>query len=302
MNAAMGIELQTVKLLLAAKAAGVDFGETLTIGRQDLLISPSDMGAVLASFGDPVSAEEAKALSGQENRFSEALFRRLGARQVDSLDISDFEGATLVHDLNQPLPAEMGARFSTVFDGGTLEHVFNCSSALANYMALPRIGGHLIIAVPSNNEMGHGFYQFSPELFFRTLSDENGYRVRNVFLVPMFLHADWLRARDPATSGRRVGYNAPRRSTYLFVIAQRVSDVPIFEKTPQQSDYSAEWAKKGAAPDIQGHRIGGGWKTQLLSRLPRGLRMKLLDIRAAQTAADPAVLTRFVPGQDRLAN
>jgi hypothetical protein len=31
---------------------------------------------------------------------------------------------------------------------------------------------------PANNQMGHGFYQFSPELFFRVFSQENGYLLR----------------------------------------------------------------------------------------------------------------------------
>ena len=296
----MGIEVQTVKLLLLAQRAGIDFGDMLTIGRQDLLVSPSDMSTMFERFGERLTPSEANELSGREDRFSDALFRRLGARQVDSLDISSFEGATLVHDLNQPLPQDMGGRFSTVFDGGTLEHVFNCTTALANYMALPRVGGHLIIAVPSNNEMGHGFYQFSPEFFFRTLTPENGYRVRGLFLVPMFLDSDWLLARDPAVVGRRVGFNAPRKSSYLFVVAQRVGSPAIFAHNPQQSDYSAEWAA-GVSRDVEGHKIGGGWKARTLAALPKRVGMTILDWRASMTKPDSGALTRFTPETDQLA-
>lgn len=295
----MGIEVQTVKLLLVARQAGVDFGKTLTIGRQDMLVSSADATAAFARFGEKLSADEAAAVSGRQDRFSDALFRRLGARTVDSMDISDFEGATLIHNLNRPLPPETAGGFSVVFDGGTLEHVFNCTTALASYMALPRVGGHLMIAVPSNNEMGHGFYQFSPEFFFRTLTPENGYKMCGVFVVPMFVDADWLRARDPAAVGKRVGFSAPRKSTYLFVVAQRVNDTPIFASDPQQSDYSAEWAA-GGARDTSGHQIGAGWKTRVLSVLPKPAGRAVLDWRASRAQPDAAAFTRFVPGQDRL--
>ena len=295
----MGIEVQTVKLLLLARQAGVDFSDALTIGHQDVLVSPPNMMSAFEQFGERLTTEDADTLSGRENRFSDALFRRLGASKIDSLDISSFEGATLIHDLNRPLPSDMAGRFSVVFDGGTLEHVFNCTTALASYMALPRVGGHLLIAVPSNNEMGHGFYQFSPEFFFRTLTPENGYRLCGVFLVPMFLDVDWLRARDPATVGRRVGFNAPRRPSYLFVIAQRVQSVPIFAQNPQQSDYSAEWGT-GEARDTSGHGVGGGWKARVLSLLPQRLGMTVLNWRASRARHDAEALTRFVPGRDRI--
>jgi hypothetical protein len=295
----MGIEVQTVKLLLLARQAGVDFGDALTIGRQDMLISPEDMASAFARFGETLSAQDAELLSGRRDRFSDALFRRLGARSVDALDISGFEGATLIHDLNRPLPEDMAGRFSVVFDGGTLEHVFHCTTALASYMALPRMGGHLLIAVPANNEMGHGFYQFSPEFFFRTLTPENGYRLCGLFLVPMFADADWLRARDPATAGRRVGFNAPRKPSYLFVIAQRVERAPAFAQTPQQSDYSAEWAT-GVARETGGHGIGQGWKARVLSLLPPRVGTAVLDWRASLARPDAGTLTRFAPGSDPL--
>lgn len=295
----MGIEIQTVKLLLLAKRIGVDFGEMLTIGRQDVLVASADMISVFGQFGQRLNDCEAGRLAGRDDRFSDALFRRLGADRVDALDISSFEGATLVHDLNTPLPLEMTERFSVVFDGGTLEHVFNCTQALANYMALPRVGGHLLIAVPSNNEMGHGFYQFSPEFFFRTLTPDNGYRLHGVFVVPMFQDADWLMARDPASIGRRVGFNAPRKPSYLFVIAERIADVPIFAGTPQQSDYSAEWVA-GGTRDTGGHAIGGGWKTRVLSMLPTRIASAALDLRASFARPDAGMLTRFTPSRDVL--
>jgi len=59
-----------------------------------------------------------------------------------------------------------------VIDGGTLEHVFNFPVAIKNAMQMVRAGGRLSLSPPANNYFGHGFYQFSPELFYRVLSAE----------------------------------------------------------------------------------------------------------------------------------
>ncbi|GHV03646.1 hypothetical protein AGMMS50229_03290 [Campylobacterota bacterium] len=42
-------------------------------------------------------------------------------------------------------------------------------------MELVKTGGHLILGTPIDNYYGHGFYQFSPELFFSLLDRDNGF-------------------------------------------------------------------------------------------------------------------------------
>ena len=36
---------------------------------------------------------------------------------------------------------------------------------------------HFVRITPANNFFGHGFYQFTPELFFRIFSAANGFEV-----------------------------------------------------------------------------------------------------------------------------
>ena len=86
------------------------------------------------------------------------------------MDASSFEGATVVHDLNLPITEALKGRFDVVCDAGTIEHVMNFPTAIRNCMEMVRVGGHLILGTPANNFFGHGFYQFSPELWFRLFS------------------------------------------------------------------------------------------------------------------------------------
>ena len=113
----------------------------------------------------------------------------------------------MVHDLNQPLPAAMDEQFDAVIDSGTLEHIFNVPAALTTCMRLVKQGGSLFLSSPANNLCGHGFYQFSPELFFRALSDANGFQMRGLYLAPIYRDGEWLQVTDPAVLRQRVGDN-----------------------------------------------------------------------------------------------
>jgi len=95
--------------------------------------------------------------------------------------------------------------------------------------------------------MGHGFYQFSPELFYRVFSRENGFAVHRIVLFESRIgRPKWYEAADPKDIGERVEL-INGRQTYLMVHAERIADVPIFSTPPQQADYSALWSQ-GKAP------------------------------------------------------
>ena len=64
-----------------------------------------------------------------------------------------------------------------VFDGGTLEHVFNFSTALKNCMQMVAPGGRFVSVTMPNNWSGHRFSPVSPALSYRTRSPEHGFSV-----------------------------------------------------------------------------------------------------------------------------
>ena len=117
----MGLDINAVQFLIAARKSGVEFGDVLTLGRQDLNVYPAKMKTLLEAHGFP---GELFAPGAPDTGFAETAFKSLGATHVYALDASDFEEAQFVHDLNQPLPENLKQRFDLVYDGGTLEHVF----------------------------------------------------------------------------------------------------------------------------------------------------------------------------------
>ncbi|HWN93486.1 MAG TPA: hypothetical protein VNT99_00515, partial [Methylomirabilota bacterium] len=100
----MGLDINAVRFLIAARKSGVEFGDVLTLGRQDLNVYPAKMRSVLEEHG---FSSQLFAPGAPDTGFAEPVFKSLGAKSVCSMDFSDFEGAVFVHDLNQPLPANL---------------------------------------------------------------------------------------------------------------------------------------------------------------------------------------------------
>jgi hypothetical protein len=228
----MGIERYAAEFLLHCRRLGVDFRRTLTLGRQDMAVIADDLVAM--GVEQPEAVELARA------RTAEPLLRYAGAEVVESLDASANEGATIVHDLNQPLPPALDRAFTAVIDGGTLEHVFDFPRALRNALGAVEVGGWFLTTTPTNNEAGHGLYQFSPELWFRALSPENGFEVETALLREMSPRRQWWEVRDPAVVGSRAHFRS-RYPTMLFVAARRTGNAQPLRVTPMQSDYVAYW-------------------------------------------------------------
>jgi hypothetical protein len=226
----------------------VDLARTLTLGRQQLFGSPAEIARAFADHGRPLRAAEAERwLEGPA--FAEPLLERLGGREVDSLDSSGFEGATIVHDLNEPVPDRLHGRFTCVFDGGTLEHVFGFSTALRSSLRMVAVGGHFLSITPFDGYAGHGFYQMGPELPYRVFAAAQGFALERVLICDD--RGTWFAVADPAVLRRRPAL--PRdRPTLMYVQAQRVAAVDPLARAPQESDYAAAWSGEafgGPQPD-----------------------------------------------------
>ena len=271
----MGLDTELVRLLLEARRSGVCFRESVTLGRQHYFVGNNETRRFLDRFGiDP--DKHPTLFSNEPPRYSEPFWESLGVEKLETLDASDFEGATIVHDLNLPVPAQLVERFDVVCDAGTVEHVFNFPMAIKNCMQMVRPGGHLLLFTTANNYFGHGFYQFSPELFFRVLSKANGYQVERMVAVEYGPFRRRYEVTDPEAIRKRVNL-INRFPVLLFVQARRTEKVPLLGSTPQQSDYVAMWSEADGAPGAPGGKPNSrsamaGTKRFLVERLPRVAR------------------------------
>jgi len=275
----VGIDQQVLRFLASSKSSGVSFASSLMIGRQGFhALNRSDLQDGLKEFGIFLTLEDATKLLKESNGYVEAFLGFLGAGTVASLDNSSYEGATVICDLNAPIPGNMREQFSCVFDSGTLEHVFNFPQAIKNCMEMVSIGGHLIVATTANNFMGHGFYQFSPELYYRILSDQNGFVLEDMVICETDKGSPWYKVSDPENLGRRVEL-VNRRPTYLMVRARKLRRADIFSTNPQQSDYAAIWAAKSVVSATK-----TGFLTSVRGMLPESVKKHLRRLLGHRTA------------------
>jgi len=256
----MGIDIETARFLLARRRDKVSFERCATLGRQHCFVSNSETRSLLREFGlSPYGFP--KLFPSVYPGYTEPFWGMLGAKNLATIDASDFEGATHVHDMNQPIPTEWKEGFDVVCDVGTLEHVFNFPTAIRNCMEMVKHGGAFFAQTPANNYLGHGFYQFSPELFFRVLSPQNGFKVEHCVAVEQGPRRRWFSVSDPELARARVTL-INTFPVILFVWAKRVEIKPLFQMTPQQSDYAAAWAQSAATA-----KQGTSSKAQPLERL-----------------------------------
>jgi SAM-dependent methyltransferase len=267
------------KRLWEARLAGVKFQRVLTLGHLQLFLHPAELkalrGAYRANPPHPLTVPLA------DYRFGEYADRFLkefcGVTTLETIDCSTYEGATISHDMNTPIPDGLGGGFDVVIEGGSLEHIFNFSVAIRNVMQLVRLGGTVFLTMPANNLCGHGFYQFSPELLYRVFSWENGFEATKVvFLEAAFPGVELTPIRrayevaDPLSVGLRVGLRSAR-PMIMMMEARKTREVEPFAATPQQSDYVARWGRSKDAPPS----AAKGFLRRLAKQLPSSWQYRL---------------------------
>lgn len=169
----MGIAKGTIKLMMKEGKQRPFTGSLLTLGRQSVWVTEKQLNEIASEMNYQLVKKIPLELSDLphskkkpfiSDRF---LYRSLGFTEVKSLDYSDYENADIIADLNcHDVLKIVGRQFDFILDGGTIEHVFHIPQALANIFDLLHIGGRIMHVSPSSNHMDHGFYMFSPTLFF----------------------------------------------------------------------------------------------------------------------------------------
>jgi hypothetical protein len=136
----VGFLPDSVTFLAAILQSGVSYERTLILGRQWLMCDHAQLKRSVAKAGVDLSDDQARLI---HSTYAEPFLRFLGAVQIDSLDATDYEGCTIVHDLNTPLPHTYDRAYSAVIDGGTLAHVL--STAIRSCLEAVAIG---VITLP----------------------------------------------------------------------------------------------------------------------------------------------------------
>ena len=193
----MGIDFTGLRALAFSKRVyGFDFRETVMLGRQEIHFWKEEYMAVRKNAKLDFEYDEAIELG----QFAEPLFRKIGAQNVTSVDAAGYEGASVIHDFNLPLPENLFGAFDTFVDFGSIEHVFNVAQAIHNVSSIVKVHGSILIVTIANGFSGHGFYQYSPSSFIASSANAMASAIPAYFSSTPLVRRHGISSRTPPAS------------------------------------------------------------------------------------------------------
>lgn len=243
----MGLDYRVARLLAKHVLKPYHPDSCVCLGRPHYTGVNKETIRLCREFGIEVASQ---LLAGEyRQRFADDLLHAFGINRLEHMDVFKEEGATILHDLNLPIGNPLKQQFDLVLDNGTLEHIFNVPQALENCAALCSVGGHVVMMAPANNMCGHGFFQFSPELFFRVFSEANGFSDTQVLLLEYGVRNRDFRIIDPVLRKERLEFINAALVVMLGIARKKRHKEPFWTSWPQQSDYVVYWQKATKAGD-----------------------------------------------------
>lgn len=254
----MGIPRGVVRLLLDEARSRPFSGSLIQLGRMSVFCTLEELSSWAAIHGVALAPVEEIELS-HDPRLAEqgclsdrTFFSLLGLSEIRSCDYFDWEGVDYLFDLNGEVPTELIGRFDVVFEAGTIQHLFHLPNVLCNIHSLLKPGGRVIHGMcTSNNHVDHGFYMFSPTLFWDYYT-ANRYRIENIFFYE-FIPA-WFRSKFHSGPWKVYRYSPGcldhlsygryhDRQLGLFVVATKTPEATC-EIIPQQGFFVRFWEQQ----------------------------------------------------------
>lgn len=238
----MGLDYTAFEAIFRSLKYVTNKRKLLTIGRQGIHIPSSYIDSFL----------EKNNLSDLKDRyhwgFCEKFFIDLGFESVDSLDYSSYENASIIHNMNTPIPSD-SSTYDYILDCGSTEHMFNIPQVCENIINLLNIGGIYVSITPNNNLSGHGIYQFSPEFYLTAFSTKYGMEVQELHLAKAgFAYNSWINVNNfnENENGRNMSTFDCKSHVLVIAIIKKISNdrLSLITHSPNQYSYeNIDWKK-----------------------------------------------------------
>jgi SAM-dependent methyltransferase len=234
----MGIDYTGLEALLhSLKYINKNNNKTaITLGRQHIHIYSNTIDNILDKY---------LLLNCKNRNYSgscETLLHDIfGFESIDSIDNSRYEGASIIHNMNDPIPNDF-KKYDFVLDLGTIEHIFNVPQVCENIINLLNIGGTFLSVTVNNNFSGHGIYQFSPEFYLSAFSKKYGMEIQELYIAKINSGIEsWINVNNYGNTGNsrnesRFGGDDP---VYIIAIIKKISNERenLILNSPNQFSY-----------------------------------------------------------------
>lgn len=253
----MGLLVPLVEALLSEHRYKAIKGDVLFVGRQTTFLDETSLAFLLEKYGLklPPGFEyefdtETRGAEGQRFITDRCFMRSLGVEKVNFLDVTDYEGADIVHDLGYPIPDSLAGRYDFIYNGGCLDNMFNPGIAMTNFAKMLRPGGR-IVCFESASSWNSPYLMYSPGWFWDYFV-ANGFADCKIYLGSFFDGDDmfygpwdwfyvnlvaerntWQQTNGPSPAAR------DNNQLILVALAEKAADSTC-EKQPIQLQYRVD--------------------------------------------------------------
>ena len=147
-------------------------GKAAFIGRQTIPLTEAQAIEMILSEGltlrdsARVSVDSDTRSARGHNFIDEVTFFNLfTSLEIVFIDVTDYEGASVVHDMCEPLPSNLKGKFDFVWNGSCLDNIFDAAAAQRNSCDLLATNGRIVTMEMANSHYG-SYGAFSQGWFF----------------------------------------------------------------------------------------------------------------------------------------
>jgi SAM-dependent methyltransferase len=263
----MGILKQALSMILNEHKYRPITGKYLSIGKQTVTIPADIIFDLFAQYSLPdeklkkiyadPSNIDTSTRHGKGFIFDHSLLSAFSSCEYNCLDVSDYEGATIIHDMNTIIPEQYHNTYDFIYDGGCMDNMFDPVTFLKNTSNILKPGGR-IVHLECASALAGAYLSFSPEWFFSYYAI-NGYvdcKVYaivaressvdpNIFNTDLFLWAPYFTRTDNYDYIK--GCKSVNGLMYLLITAEK-QDNSTSDIIPMQSHYlqptDFDWRKR----------------------------------------------------------
>jgi hypothetical protein len=149
----VGIMVPIARMILREHKRKPITGDLLLIGRQSVPLTPEDARTMIRQEGleprDVTPAIDTTTGVAEGRNCDAGFFSLFTDVRVRALDVTDYEGAEIIHDMQMPIPETLAQSADFILNGSCLDNMSNAAQAMHNMGKMLRPCGRMF-----NLEMG----------------------------------------------------------------------------------------------------------------------------------------------------
>jgi SAM-dependent methyltransferase len=229
-------------------------GNGLLIGRQTMPYSVQQAVQMLNEEGVPLRKgidiaspsliDTTTRYGANKNQINDVGFFSLFCdAKFSALDVTDYEGAEIVHDMQNPIPDSLANTVDFMWNGSCLDNIFDSAAAMRNTARMLRPGGRVIL-MESGTPHHNAYTMYSPAYFFDFFAINNfaDCKIYTCLFEPPSIHEGpfdmfaWKNHFDVALWQYPLHLFPSRMAVVNFVIAEKGAN-STWDRMPVQGQY-----------------------------------------------------------------